>query len=62
MKRARKMNALFIQWDIDCSGFLPAQELETVLTHWNGLDSEKGKETGNYFIIIHMRFTGEQSF
>ncbi len=43
MKRARKLIAIFTQWDINCSGCLSIDELETVLGHWEPFTIPEGK-------------------
>ena len=44
MKRAQRVNAIFSQWDINCSGHLAIDEVETVVCHWEPFATQAGKK------------------
>ena len=44
MKRAQKVQGLFSQWDINCSGYLSMDEIEAVVGHWEQFSTTEGKQ------------------
>jgi Ca2+-binding EF-hand superfamily protein len=48
MKKVHKIAEIFTLWDTDCSGYIHADEVIAVLSHWENFGTDEGKFQSKY--------------